>query len=125
MNIAFSVDTEPYPQPRPRVSRRRGVYEAKRVTEYKRILAIEGRRHMLDCPPFSTPVFVSIVLRRRFDITSVRFGDVDNHAKAVLDALKGVCYTDDSLVVGIDVIKVKSKISGVDIVISDLPPTVQ
>ena len=33
------------------------------------------------------------------NIASRRWGDVDNYLKAILDALNGICYADDSQVV--------------------------
>ncbi len=121
MNIAFSVDTNPYPQPRPRFGRGT-VYEPERVKVYKHLLKIAGRQAMGGRPIFSTPVTVSVVIRRRFAIDSRQFGDIDNHLKAVFDALNGVCYTDDKLIFAVGATKIQSARQGVDIAISDGRP---
>ena len=118
MNIKFTVETTPYPQPRPRVSRR-SVFEPRRITNYKRMIGLKGRNVMRGRPSFSTPIHVALTVRRNIKVDSHNFGDADNHAKAVLDALTGVCYEDDASIVSLSVRKEKSDREGVDIFISD------
>ena len=120
MNTAFSVNTEPYPQPRPRFGKGK-IDQPERVSEYKNLLKIAGRQAMNGRPLFSTPIAVSVVIRRKIKIDSQRFGDIDNHLKAVFDALNGVCYTDDKLIFAVGAVKVHSAHPGVDIVISGAP----
>ena len=119
MGVSFSVNTEPYPQPRPRVARGGGVYEPERVVEYKKMLGIAGRLAMRGRPLFATPVTMTVAIRRNIKIDSRRFGDIDNHLKAVFDALNGVCYTDDALICGVRATKEKSAQTGVDVTIED------
>lgn len=40
-------------------------------------------------------VFVAVLMQTTHKLNK-RFGDVDNHLKAILDALRGVLYPDDS-----------------------------
>ena len=118
MNIKFTVETTPYPQPRPRVTHGHA-YEPRRITNYKRMIGLRGRNVMRGRPSFSTPIHVALTVRRNIKVDSHNFGDADNHAKAVLDALNGVCYEDDASIVSLSVRKEKSEHEGVDIFISD------
>ena len=118
MKISFSVDTKPYSQPRPRVVHGHA-FEPKNVAEYKQTIAIVGRAAMRGRPLFSSSCAVAVTIRRNIDICSRNFGDVDNHVKAVLDAINGVCYTDDRLVVSVIAIKIKSAVEGVDVIVAD------
>lgn len=47
--------------------------------------------------------------------TSSRTGDVDNHAKAVLDALNGLAYTDDSQIISLTCSKYYRDVSGIEV----------
>ena len=89
------------------------------ASEYKQTIAIVGRAAMRGRPLFSSSCAVAVTIRRNIDICSRNFGDVDNHVKAVLDAINGVCYTDDRLVVSVIAIKIKSAVEGVDVIVAD------
>ena len=118
MKIQFTVETTPYPQPRPRVTRR-GVFEPRRISNYKKLIGLKGRLAMRDRPLFASPIRIELSIRRNIKADSQRFGDIDNLIKSVLDALNGVCYVDDRLVVSLFVRKQQSDREGVDIFISD------
>ena len=118
MRIAFTVETTPYPQPRPRIVRRHA-FEPRRITEYKNIIRTFAKIHMAGRLPCSNLVQVDITIRRNKKIGSHNFGDVDNHVKAVLDALNGVCYRDDALVVKLVAVKEATTNEGVDIAVTD------
>jgi Holliday junction resolvase RusA-like endonuclease len=47
--------------------------------------------------------------------TGKRTGDVDNHAKAVLDALNSYAYVDDSQIVSLMVSKYYRDVSGIEV----------
>lgn len=118
MKVEFSVDTTPYPQPRPRIVHRHA-YEPKRITEYKDTIRTIAKIHMQGLEPFSKLVKVSISFRRNKRLGSKMFGDIDNLSKAVLDALNGVCFNDDALVVKLVAEKEDDMHEGVDIIVSD------
>lgn len=70
--------------------------------------------------PTSKPVKISIKLFRKYNPTSRTFGDFDNQAKSVCDALNGICYLDDSQIIEAHVFKFQDKSnSRVEISISD------
>lgn len=97
-------------QPRPRFTQQGAVYELKHAKQYKDAIAAAYREQ---CDSYSfgdKPVFVSITVERELpktlqrktkDVVQPDLGkpDVDNIAKAVLDALEGVAYNNDSQVV--------------------------
>ena len=49
--------------------------------------------------PLSGEVSATVKLYRRFKPTARIFGDVDNHLKALLDALNGTAFEDDRQIV--------------------------
>ena len=118
MKVEFTVDTTPYPQPRPRIVHRHA-YEPKRITDYKDAIRTIAQIHMKGLAPFSKLVRVSITFRRNERLGSRMFGDIDNLTKAVLDALNGICFDDDALVVKLVAEKEDDKHEGVDIIVSD------
>jgi Holliday junction resolvase RusA-like endonuclease len=54
---------------------------------------------------FLYPVELHLAFYRRFSSTEPAFGDADNHAKLVKDALNGIAYPDDRMVVSVHVEK--------------------
>ncbi len=54
-------------------------------------------------PPLKGPVFVEVLFSLPGDIslwpTAMQDGDIDNHEKSVFDALNGITYTDDRMIV--------------------------
>lgn len=104
--MIFEVAGHPVPKARPRVvtkGKRRFAYTPKRVKEWEDLVTEEARRHFER--PFDWPVVVSMVfyidrpVSRRLDFWVSTTPDLDNLEKSVLDALNGVAYTDDRLVV--------------------------
>lgn len=97
-------------QPRPRFTKQGAVYEPAHAREYKAAIAAA---YIEQCGAYNfgdLPVFVSISVARELpktmqrktkDVTAPDLGkpDIDNIAKAVLDALEGIAYNNDSQVV--------------------------
>ena len=113
MAIAFDVPGDPVPQPRPRVSTRGGfarayVPQKHPVHAYRRAIAFEAMK------AGATPgrglvnvVIEAVFVRPNYHKTKKGVKataphtprqDVDNVAKAVLDALNGVAWVDDTQV---------------------------
>lgn len=104
--VRFEVVGRPVPKARPRVvtkGKRRFAYTPKKVKDWEELVAEEARRHFER--PFDWPVVVSMVFyierprSRRLDFWVSTTPDLDNLEKSVLDALNGIAYTDDRLVV--------------------------
>jgi len=96
--IKILVEVEPLPQPRPRFSKW-ATYEPKRITEYKAKIKSAGLAVMAGREVIQSAVDVTIRLYRKYKRCSRRYGDVDNHMKAICDALNKVVYADDSQIV--------------------------
>ena len=121
MTIEFTVPGRPVPMARPRVTAH-GTYTPKRCRDYKTAVAIAAKAAMCGKEPLEGAVSCWIDLY--FDIPQSytqgkklaarhnvikpvgrNTGDADNHAKAILDALKGICWADDSQVTRLMVFK--------------------
>ena len=133
----FEVRGVPKGQPRPRATIRgkhAGVYDPGTATNWKHAVILEGRS-LRPSTPLEVPVCVSIEfhlprpkrLTRRSDpagiVWSISKPDIDNLAKAVLDALvQDGWFVDDSLIVELHARKVyhpKAGVPGARIEISE------
>lgn len=112
--MKFTLDLEPLPQPRPRFSRGR-VYEPAKISAYKKSIRAAAISAMHDAPPISDAVICNIRLFRKFNRTSRRFGDIDNLAKAILDACNGVVWTDDAQIVSLTTEKFQSAVPRLEV----------
>ena len=96
--IKFTAPIDPIPFPRPAQNGKRR-FNPPHYTAYKNALGLFARRAMNGLPPLSGAVRISVDVYRKIDPTSLKFGDWDNHGKAVSDALNGICYFDDRQIV--------------------------
>lgn len=112
--VQLVINEIPKPQPRPRITVRgkyAHAYEPKSITEYKRLVANKYRSEYKQQLPligalsvdisFYRPVQKSIskIERKRRllgeSLPTVK-PDIDNYVKAILDALNGLAFQDDS-----------------------------
>lgn len=113
MAIAFSVPGDPVPQPRPRVSTRSGFARAyvpakHPVHAYRAAIAAAARAAGADVHGDAVEVVIDFVFSRppshlrknglAKNAPALPRPDLDNCAKACLDALNGVAWADDSQV---------------------------
>lgn len=123
MQISFTVPGRPIPQARPRVVQNgRRTYTPRRSVEYREAVALCAKAAMRGKQPMTGAVSCEISLgfaipksyakgkRLAAECNRIRpvgknSGDVDNHAKGIMDALKGICWVDDSQVVRLSVSK--------------------
>ena len=99
--IKFIVHGEPVPQSRPRFAFPHHVYYPKKVCDWKEQVAWQARQVMGNAQPMKGELLVCLKFYKKISPTSKSYGDVDNLAKAVLDALNGICYADDSEIVSL------------------------
>ena len=101
--IRFTVPGTPVPQPRPRVTRRGGAYVTGPIKGYKQAVSLLAYQHCKSHLASGTAVRLTLAFvfsrpkRPTHDYPSTC--DVDNLAKAVMDALLGHAYEDDRQVV--------------------------
>jgi len=122
MTIEFTVPGRPVPMARPRVTAH-GTYTPEKCRIYKNYVASLARAAMRENKPMEGAVQCHILLC--FDVPKSytkgkklaaahnvqkpigrNTGDVDNHAKAVMDALTGIVWRDDSQVTRLSISKI-------------------
>lgn len=123
--IDMMIHIKPLPQPRPRFARRGNfvtTYDTPKIKTYKKHIEISVRNEMASkkirmterpliinltftfAPPKSYPKYkVKEIMSGKMKYT--KNVDVDNLAKAVMDAINGVAYQDDRQVIELGVKK--------------------
>lgn len=120
--MRFEFDVEPVEQARPRATRMgKGIrlYDPKKVTVFKRKLGMLAKQQMLDrglepfdgplevCMEFYRPVQESISKKERSRRLSgvhrpTVKPDFDNYIKSASDALNGILWVDDNLIISLE-----------------------
>jgi crossover junction endodeoxyribonuclease RusA len=86
--ITFTIPHRPLPKQRPRVANGHA-YTPRKTKDYEDLVAWYAR--MACKEPLSGDVAVCITLYYK----GKRYGDLDNCAKSLTDAMNGICYHDD------------------------------
>lgn len=103
MKVTIEIDV--VPQERARLTRTGKAYDPPKSRAFKAQFRQELQLKWA-LPPFEGAVKVELQIYRRIKrLESKRYGDVDNLAKGILDAMKGICWVDDSQVVELHVWK--------------------
>lgn len=100
MTIQFIVDGCPVPKQSFRAARGHG-YTDPRVKAWQTLVAIRAREAMAGREPITGPVAVRVV----FCLPDNRRRDLDNLSKGVLDAIKTICFGDDSQITCLNLVK--------------------
>ncbi len=120
--MIFEFDIDPVEQARPRATRMgKGIrlYDPKKVTAFKRQLGMLAKQQMLDrgldpfdgplevCMEFYRPVQESISKKERSRRLSgvhrpTVKPDLDNYIKSTSDALNGILWVDDNLIISLE-----------------------
>ncbi len=98
--INIVIPIEPKPAPRPRMDKTSGrVYMPEWYKIYKSAIQFYVRKQ---APAYlsADPLFIEMSFQKPCEVTSARYGDIDNLVKGVLDALNGLMWKDDRQVVG-------------------------
>ena len=129
----FNVYGEPVPKKRPRFTRTGRTYTPKETMAYEAEVARMAKSAMGSSEPLETPVAVYIYVnyavpasytKKRTEACLKRLErpkrhDLDNVAKAVLDAMNGIVYVDDVQVVSLHVTKRYDTISSVHVCVKE------
>ena len=137
MMIMFIVYGEPVGKGRPRFAKRGNfvsTYTPQKTKTYEDEIRIMARAAMGSSEPLDTPVTVAIYIRvgipasyskqKRKDalagtIKPTKKPDLDNIAKAFLDAMNEIVYLDDKQVVGLHVTKVYAETPAVEVMVTE------
>ena len=137
--ISFTVSGDPVAQPRHKVSIRGKkpvayIPDDHAVHGYKQAVQLAAKVAMAGLAPVNGPVLVTVLFRfgrpkshskaARLDDNHTQKPDLDNLCKAVLDALNGICWADDSQVCQIRASKAW-RTEGQTIVIIDPPEKIE
>jgi len=95
--VHLRLSTSLLPAPRPRLSKH-GAYLPAQYRKYRESLATELAKHI---PSDRRNYAIRITVYRDYDVCDKRYGDVDNLAKTIMDALP----FDDARVVAISITK--------------------
>ena len=104
MTIKITAPIEPVTWSRPQFdSRSKKVYNKSKLVEFENTLGIFAKQAMKGQAPFSGDISIVCEFwkKRPKNPASVKYGDLDNLIKAVLDALQGICFVNDSQVIQI------------------------
>ena len=79
-------------------------YNSQRYSTFKEQLGMIAKVQMQGREPINTAFKISVDFFKvsKASLLTKTFGDIDNFLKSVLDALNGICYTDDSLCVEVE-----------------------
>lgn len=120
--MRFEFDIEPIEQARPRATRMGKeirLYDPKKVNVFKKRLGMLARQQMLDCglDPFDGPLEVCMEFYRPVQASISRKErsrrlsgahrptvkpDLDNYIKSTSDALNGILWVDDNLIISLE-----------------------
>ena len=121
MTIEIFAAVDPIPLARPRVNTKtRQAYYPARSQHFKKTLAYIAKAQMKGKPPITGRLKVDIELCRNVKVDSKRYGDVDNHLKAIFDALNGITFTDDAQIIEVKCAKFKGKEPYIRIIIEEI-----
>lgn len=105
--VKIIIEADPVPGARPRFDGKH-TYQPARNREYRHEVQLAATLTMRGREPLRGPISVEVKLYRKYKRTSRRYGDVDNHLKALFDGLNGIAFVDDSQIVSCSVEKYKS-----------------
>lgn len=98
--IKFTAELEPVPFKRVMQNGKRR-FNDRRYSDFKDVLAHVAKIFVRAPLKGAIKMTVDVYKPKPKKITSRLWGDLDNHLKAVLDALNGIAFDDDSQVVQI------------------------
>lgn len=115
--VNFFVEGQPIPKGRPRLGKGGHVYTPARTVAWETLVRFRGNQEI------DAPLAGDLFLELRFYRAGKRRADTDNMCKAVMDALNGCAWVDDTQVTGLlAVVQYESDEPGVNIGISAFKP---
>jgi len=106
---------------RPRINTRtKQAFYPQRSRDFKLALGIIGKATMHGQQPLIGKLKITIGLYKNCKTDSIGYGDVDNHQKAIFDALNKICFADDCQIVEVVCNKHKDKFERIEIEIEEV-----
>jgi len=118
MQLAFEINIKPVPQARPRFYTRHyglkhfvGAYDPKQCKNFKEVVAWHAKTIAMENglkEPVRDPIVLSLIFQlgeNKKEKFHIKRPDIDNLAKGVKDALRGIIYHDDSQIIEAHLIK--------------------
>ena len=96
--IKFTAKLEPVPFKRVMTHGKRR-YNLPRYVSFKEALGLIAKLAMHGRAPLTGAIKFHADVYKKIIPTALTFGDWDNHAKAICDALNGICYVDDRQII--------------------------
>ena len=96
--IKFTAPLEPVPFPRPASNGRRR-FNPPYYTEFKEALGFYAKIAMDGRAPLQGAIKITVHVYKKIIPTALKFGDWDNHGKAISDALSKIVYCDDRQII--------------------------
>lgn len=98
--IKFGVPTEPVPFKRI-LSNGKRRFNDPCYSEFKLYVGLHAKVAMAGRAPLDGAIRLHVDTFTKYEPTSLKAGDIDNHIKAAMDALNGICYRDDRQVISV------------------------
>ena len=118
--IKFTAEITPVPLARPRINTKtRQAFYPQRSKNFKNALGIIGKAAMKGRKPLTSKIKITIDLYKNCKTDSVKYGDVDNHQKAIFDALNKICFVDDRQIIKVICNKHKDNFERIEIKIEE------
>jgi Holliday junction resolvase RusA-like endonuclease len=131
--LIFSVEGDPVGKQRPRFTKTGRTYTPKKTTDYESQIKAQALSAMGPSEPLETPVAVYIYINHAIPasyskkrkeaclncLERPKKPDLDNVAKAYLDAMNGIVYKDDVQVVSLHVTKRYDTIASVHVCVKE------
>lgn len=122
MKLEIRAEITPVPLGRTHINTfNKGRFLNRQSQQFKRDLGFIASAVMQGRKLFAGALRAKIDLFKNVNPQSRKYGDADNHAKAILDALNGIIFEDDSQVVELQVVKHQSELQHLTIEIEELP----
>jgi Holliday junction resolvase RusA-like endonuclease len=132
--VTYQVQLDPQGKGRPKFTRQGRAYTPAKTVAYEKAIQEQAKAAMGASEPLETPVAVYIYIimpipqsytKKRTEAClsgtdrPTKKPDIDNVAKAFLDAMNGIVYKDDTQVVSLHVTKVYSTVGMVEVLVKE------
>jgi len=111
--VRFVVPGEPVPKARPRMGRGGRVYTPARTVNFEKRVAIcaANANPEIFTGSVAVRIWISLPMTKK-QVERISRADLDNYAKAIMDAMSQIVYTDDRQVMRLRIDRVPGTVEG-------------